>query len=98
MTETKPKKLTEERRALSIQAMREVLHGAKWKEAGEIIGVGAEQCKNIVHKVMRMSLHPSRMTSPFPEHNYRHVVEARKNRDFWLDRADTMAKEWNVTS
>lgn len=84
------------RRARWIAAMRAVVSGATWREAGETIGVTAGRAAQIVHKVMRMSLQPKRFTGEYPEHNKYDVKEVRANAEFWLERAADMAKEWNV--
>ena len=84
------------RRARYIAAMRAVVSGATWREVGETIGVTAGRATQIVHKVMRMSLHPKRFGGEYPEHDKYDVKAVRAHAEFWLKRADDMAKEWNV--
>jgi hypothetical protein len=92
----KPRPPLEIRRARWIAAMRAVVSGATWREAGEQVGVTAERARQLVHKVMRLSTHPKRFSGEYPEHDKYNVKEVRANAEFWLDRATDMAKEWNV--
>lgn len=92
----KPQTPVNVRRARWIAAMRAVICGATWKEAGTSIGVSGGRCQQIVRKVMRMSMHPKLLSGPVPDNDYWDVREARKQREFWLAQADVMAKEWSV--
>jgi hypothetical protein len=83
-------------RSRYITAMRSVVSGATWKESGLLIGVSEIRCRDIVRRFMRMILNPSRLSVEFPQHDYFNVREVRQHKEFWLSRADLMAKEWGL--
>ena len=84
------------KRARWIFAARSVILGETYKDAGAKIGVSESRCRQLVYRVMRMSLNPKYITSQFPEHNYWIIKEARAYRDFWLTQIRAIQNEWGL--
>lgn len=95
-TNKKPSIPIDIRRARWLAAMRAVVTGSTWAEAGKVIGVTPSRTMQIVHKIMRMSTHHTRFSGEYPDHDKYDIKQVRDHADFWLERVDNMAKEWGV--
>ena len=60
-----------------------VLGGATLKEVGQKYDISHERMRQIIHKVRRMAMHPSRLTEPTPEHDWTSLEGMREHSDFW---------------
>jgi len=78
-----------------IHAAKAAINGATFKEAGEDIGVCSGRAQQIMRKILRMSLHPSRNPGTPPCSHY-DVRDIRQHKKYWLDRVDVIAKHWGV--
>lgn len=65
-----------------------VLHGGSWSGAAAIAGISPERARQVVHKMTRQMMHPSRLDEAYPPHTSYYIDEMRAHRDFWARRLD----------
>ncbi len=75
--------------------MRAVSSGNSVTEVGAKYGVSGNRCSQIVRMTMRRSIHSQRLKDP-ADNKYCDVIELRKNKEYWLERADELANIWNI--
>ena len=76
--------------ALKRSVFSHVANGGTWAQAGSMAGVTAMRVRAVIHKMMRQMHHPSHLTEPMPDHDYRSVEDFRAHREFWLRRLDAL--------
>jgi hypothetical protein len=83
------------RREQAIEATEAVVSGATYQDAGKMIGVSSERCRQIVIKTLRQSTHPTRY--PYvPEqfdYGFGDIRWFREDSQFWLERLAAMGDE-----
>lgn len=79
----------------NIYAARAVINGETLKATGKDIGISSGRVREIVCKILSMSLHPSRNPGEPPCSHYE-LKDVRRHKEYWLARVDTIARHWGV--
>lgn len=70
-------------RAMMADAVDAVLNGATYSEVGKSFGISGGRIQGVIRKAIRMMIHPSRLSEPFPDHDYYSIAEVRQQAAFW---------------